>query len=328
SERDGHDYLDRAAASGAAAAVVEDPARTSLPAILVRDGRKAAAIVAAAAYDWPMRQLRMVGVTGTNGKTTTVHILRHLLDRPDQRSASIGTVGVLIGIEGTPVEGGSGLTTPGPVELQRLLRTLVDTGVRGVAMEVSSHALDQRRVEGLEFEVAVFTNLTRDHLDYHRTMDAYRAAKEKLCEYLAPHGTVIVNADDPAWRALRVTRRRVSFSVRSQAEAAVQDIRYTPAGSTWTLALAGEQRSVRLPLIGDFNVSNALGAAAAAFALGISADVIAERLATLPQVPGRLEVIHEAPTVLRDYAHTPDALERALQAVRPFTQGRLIAVFG
>src|SRR6185503_14063791 len=112
SERDGHDYLDRAAASGAAAAVVEDPARTSLPAILVRDGRKAAAIVAAAAHDWPMRQLRMVGVTGTNGKTTTVHILRHLLDRPDQRSASIGTVGVLIGSEGTPVDGGSGLTTP------------------------------------------------------------------------------------------------------------------------------------------------------------------------------------------------------------------------
>src|SRR6185503_14183360 len=184
SERDGHDYMDKAVAAQAVAAVVEDPRRTSLPAIVVRDGRRAAAIVAAAAHGWPVRQLRMIGVTGTNGKTTAVHILRHVFDQPGRSAASIGTVGALVGSEGAPVEGGSGLTTPGPVELQRLLRTLLDAGVRTVAMEVSSHALDQRRIEGLEFDAAVFTNLTRDHLDYHRTMDEYRIAKEKLAEYL------------------------------------------------------------------------------------------------------------------------------------------------
>jgi len=328
SERDGHTFLDAARTGGAAAAIVEDASRTDLPAIVVRDGRRAAAIAASAAYDWPVRRLRLSGVTGTNGKTTTVHVLRHLLDAPSARSASIGTLGVLIGSEGVPLED-VGLTTPGPVQLQRLLRALVDAGVGHVAMEVSSHALDQRRVEGLVFETAVFTNLTRDHLDYHKTMDAYLTAKARLLEYLAPHGTVVVNADDPAWRALSVARRKISFSTRvGSTEAHARNISYTPRGSVWSLVLDGEARELRLPLIGDFNVANAVGAAAAAFALGVPPGVIATRLATLPQVPGRLEIIHEHPTVLRDYAHTPDALERALTAIRPFASGRLIAVFG
>jgi UDP-N-acetylmuramoyl-L-alanyl-D-glutamate--2,6-diaminopimelate ligase len=196
-------------------------------------------------------------------------------------------------------------------------------------MEVSSHALDQHRVDGLDFEAAIFTNLSRDHLDYHRTMDAYRAAKARLVEYLAPHGTVVINADDAAWRALVTPRRKVSFSTRvTSAEVHAQDIEFTPSGSRWTLVVGGERREVRLPLIGDFNVSNALGAAAAAYALGMRTGAIAERLTTVPQVPGRLEVVHDRPAVLRDYAHTPDALERALAAVRPFARGRLIVVFG
>ena len=328
SERDGHDFLDRARDAGAAVAVVEDARRTSLPAIVVRDARRAAAVVASAAYDWPARQLRLVGITGTNGKTTIAHMLRHLLDTTARRSASIGTVGTLIGSEGRPVDD-VGLTTPGPVELQRLLRTLLDENVYDVAMEVSSHALHQRRVDGVAFDAAVFTNLSRDHLDYHRTMEAYRDAKASLLEHLAPHGTVIVNADDPVWRTLDTNRRKVSFSARvSSAEVHAADLEFSPTGSRWTLVLAGDRSSVMLPLIGDFNVSNALGAAAAAFALGLSPEVIAKRLGSLPQVPGRLEVVHEHPTVLRDYAHTPDALERALQAVRPFTHGRLIVVFG
>ncbi|HMC55779.1 MAG TPA: UDP-N-acetylmuramoyl-L-alanyl-D-glutamate--2,6-diaminopimelate ligase [Gemmatimonadaceae bacterium] len=328
SERDGHAFLASAATAGAAAAIVEDPVRTTLPSIVVRDGRRAAAIAASAAYDWPVRQLQLTGVTGTNGKTTTVHVLRHLLDRPSARAASIGTLGVLIGSEGRELED-VGLTTPGPVALQRLLRALVDAGVRHVAMEVSSHALDQHRVDGLVFETAVFTNLSRDHLDYHKTMDAYLAAKARLLEYLAPHGTVVVNADDPAWRSLVVARRRVSFSTRAETtEVHARKVTYTPRGSDWTLVLDGSSRQLRLPLIGDFNVANAVGAAAAAFALGSPLATIAERLATLPQVPGRLEIIHERPTVLRDYAHTPDALERALAAVRPFATHRLIAVFG
>ena len=256
-------------------------------------------------------------------------MLRHLLDRSERRAASIGTVGVLIGSEGRPLEGGAGLTTPGPIELQRLLRSLVDMGVQHVAMEVSSHALDQRRVDGVAFEVAAFTNLSRDHLDYHRTMEAYLGAKGRLLEHLAPHGIVVVNQDDPAWRSLSTQRRRVSFSMRvASAEVHAKEISFSPTGSKWALVIAGETETVHLPLIGDFNVANALCAASAAYAMGMATGKIAERLSTLPQVPGRLEVVHEKPTVLRDYAHTPDALERALQAVRPFVRGRLIVVFG
>jgi UDP-N-acetylmuramoyl-L-alanyl-D-glutamate--2,6-diaminopimelate ligase len=327
--RDGHDYLDAAATAGAAAAVVEDAARTRLPALVVRDGRRAAALAAAAVFGRPTDAARIAGVTGTNGKTTTVNMLRHLLDEPQARSASIGTLGVLLGSEGEPVPGGDGLTTPGPIELQRLFRWLVDAGVRSVSIEVSSHAMKQRRVDGVSFDVAVFTNLTRDHLDYHGTMDAYFQAKAQLADYLRPHGVLVVNADDPAWRALPAGRRRVTFSVRSSAaEAHASDIRYGPRGSTWTLALAGERVPVRLPLVGDFNVANALAAAAAAWSMGVAPARIAELLGTLPQVPGRLEMISDAPTVLRDYAHTPDALERALCAVRPFASGKLIVVFG
>ena len=328
-ERDGHDFLDRARAAGASVAIVEDPKRTTLPALVVKEGRRAAAIAAAAAYDSPANDLRIVGVTGTNGKTTTVHILRHLLDRAERRAASIGTVGVLVGGEGTPFGDETGLTTPGPIQLQRLLRSLLDAGVCDVAMEVSSHALHQHRVDGLTFDAVVFTNLSRDHLDYHGTMQEYLAAKARLMEYLVPHGTVVVNADDPAWHSIVTNRRKVSFSTRiTSAEAHVVDVRFSPAGSQWTLVLAGERQATSLPLIGDFNVSNALGAATAAYALGVSAATIAKRMTSVQQVPGRLEVLHQNPTILRDYAHTPNALERALQAVRPFTRGRLIVVFG
>jgi UDP-N-acetylmuramoyl-L-alanyl-D-glutamate--2,6-diaminopimelate ligase len=301
----------------------------NLPALVVRDGRRAAPLAAAAAYDWPARRLRLIGVTGTNGKTTTVNMLRHILDSREARGASIGTLGVLVGSEGKAVEGGGGLTTPGPVELQRLLRVLVDAGIGRVAVEVSSHSLDQRRVDGVQFDVAVYTNLTRDHLDYHRTMAAYFAAKARLLDYLLPHGTVVYNLDDKAWTALHTDRRKVAFSERVMtAEVHAEAVKFEPRGSEWTLALGPERLAVRLPLIGDFNVLNALGAAAGAYALGISTPQIASRLSSLPQVPGRLELLHDTPAVLRDYAHTPDALDRALTAVRPFTRGRLIVVFG
>jgi UDP-N-acetylmuramoyl-L-alanyl-D-glutamate--2,6-diaminopimelate ligase len=180
SARDGHDYLATAAEKGASVAMVEDPGRTKLPVIIVKEGRKAAAVAAGAAYGDPSRELRMIGVTGTNGKSTTAGILRHLLDKPGSRSASIGTLGVLFGSEAEVVPGGAELTTPGPVELQRVLRELVDRDVKTVAMEVSSHSLDQRRIDGLSFDAAVFTNLTRDHLDYHGTMEAYFEAKARL----------------------------------------------------------------------------------------------------------------------------------------------------
>ncbi|MCE2900209.1 MAG: UDP-N-acetylmuramoyl-L-alanyl-D-glutamate--2,6-diaminopimelate ligase [Gemmatimonas sp.] len=340
--QDGHAWLPAAADRGATLALVEDAdaaMSAGVPWVQVRDGRRAAAIAAAAFYDWPARALTLVGVTGTNGKTTTVGLLRHLLDAPGHPAASIGTLGVLLGSAGAPLPGGFGLTTPGPVELQRLLRTLVDRGVKAVAMETSSHALDQRRVEGLSFAAAVFTNLTRDHLDYHGTMEAYRAAKLRLVGLLARDGVAVFNADDPAWRGVTNAPRAIIFGTERGADVAVdvtaRDLAYVSDGSRFLLVTPTGAQHVALPLIGDFNVANALAAAAAALALGMSVTDIAQKLSQAPQVPGRLERLSTAPTVLRDYAHTPDALERALQAVRPFTRapgaeaaGRLIVLFG
>ena len=327
-ERDGHAYLPQAEKGGAALAIVDDPSSTDLPTLVVGDTRRAASIAAAAFFGEPAKSLRMAGVTGTNGKTTTVGMLRHLLDEPGAPSASIGTLGVLLGSAGEEIPGGAGLTTPGPVELQRVLRTLVDRGVATVAMETSSHALHQKRVDGLRFEAGVFTNLSRDHLDYHVSMDEYLAAKALLVGLLAAQGTAVVNAEDAAWRALPPAPRLIRFSTQEGADVAAEDIRFSPRGSSWTLVIGTHAHHVTLPLIGDFNISNALGAAGAAWAMGVAPAAIAERLGTLPQVPGRLELIAEQPTVLRDYAHTPDALERALDAVRPFTTGKLIVVFG
>jgi UDP-N-acetylmuramoyl-L-alanyl-D-glutamate--2,6-diaminopimelate ligase len=327
-ERDGHTYLAIAAERGATAAIVDDPSRTAVPVLVVSDTRRAAAVAAAVFHGDPASALRLVGVTGTNGKTTTVGMLRHLLDERSARAASIGTLGVLVGSAGEPLDGGGGLTTPGPVELQRVLRLLHDRGVRTVALEASSHALHQRRVEGLVFAATVFTNLTRDHLDYHGTMEAYFAAKALLMEQLARDGVAVVNADDAAWSTLPAAPRTVRFGLVAAADVRAVSIECAPSGSRFELVLGGTSHDVTLPLIGDFNVANALAAVACAWALGVPDDTIVARLATMPQVPGRLEIVHSQPTVLRDYAHTPDALARAIDAVRPFAAGRLIVVFG
>ncbi|HJP84608.1 MAG TPA: UDP-N-acetylmuramoyl-L-alanyl-D-glutamate--2,6-diaminopimelate ligase [Gemmatimonadaceae bacterium] len=328
STSDGHDYLSVAAEKGAAAAIVEDPSRTSLPVLWVREGRRAAALAASTAFGNPARTLRLIGVTGTNGKTTTTSILRHIFDDGHGSSASIGTLGVLLGSEGDVLPGGSGLTTPGPVELQRVLRELADRGVRTLAMEVSSHSLDQRRIDGLWFDVVVFTNLTRDHLDYHGTMENYFRAKARLLDYLKEGGTAVVNADAPEWAQLKLPPQSVQFAVRARGDVRAQNIRFEPHGSEWDLVTPDGSSHVSLPLIGDVNVENALAAAASAFALGLPTSAIAERLSSVPQVAGRLEIISTRPTVLRDYAHTPDALERSLHTARAFTRGKLIVVFG
>jgi len=325
---DGHDYLETAADSGAVAAIVEDASRTTLPTLSVREGRRAAALAASVAYGEPARRLRLLGVTGTNGKTTTTSIMRHVFDDGTGSSASIGTLGVLVGSGGEVMPGGSGLTTPGPVELQRVLRALADRGVRTIAMEVSSHSLDQRRVDGLEFDVGVFTNLTRDHLDYHGTMERYFEAKALLLEYLKPDGTAVINADAPEWGALQLKGRRLTFGVRTLADVRAESLRFTAEGSKWRLVTPSGSADITLPLIGDVNVENALAAAAGALALGHSVDEVARRLNSVPQVSGRLEIISSRPTVLRDYAHTPDALERSLKTARAFTRGKLIVVFG
>lgn len=324
---DGHCFLDAAARAGARLAIVEDPSLTQLPSLVVSDSRAAAAIAAAIAYRHPAKELRLTGITGTNGKTTTAALVRALLHDESRPSASLGTLGVLLGAEGTQMPGGGGLTTPGPVELQRVLRAVVDAGVRDVAMEVSSHSLDQGRVAGLRFAVAVFTNLTRDHLDYHGTMESYFAAKAKLLSYLEPGGVAVINADEPAWADLPSTAKKFSFGSSAADLVVGGTVRHSLSGATFDLHYDGTHR-VSLPLIGEFNVENASAAAAAALQLGVPIDEVVARLSRAPQVPGRLEILGREPTIIRDYAHTPDALERLLQALRAMCEGRLIVVFG
>ncbi len=326
---DSHLALSDVAHAGAAAALVERPVvEAQIPQVIVRDGRRAAAIGAALVLGDPQERLRVVGVTGTNGKTTTVWLLRHVLSGR-WPTASLGTLGVILE-DGSAQPDTDSLTTPGPVRLARTLRHLVDRGVQALAMETSSHALDQGRVEALRFDVAVFTNLSRDHLDYHGTLDAYLAAKLRLLQLLRPNGWAVVNADDPAWAPVHGRVERViRFGHDAGADLFAHDVQLGADGARFTAVWRGQSVAVHVPLLGSFNVQNALAAAAAALAQGFTLEEVATRLATVPQVPGRLERIAETPCpVLRDYAHTPDALERALGALRPLVEGRLIVVFG
>src|SRR5881628_2848235 len=214
SVQDGHEFVAAARERGAVAALVEREQAVELPQVLVRDGRRAAAVAAEAWYNRPAAKLDLVGVTGTNGKTTTVTLLRHVLSALEP-TGSIGTLGAF-DPAGTPVPSEVGnLTTPGPIDLQATLAALVARGARGAAMEVSSHSLDQGRVDGLVFRAAIFTNLTRDHLDYHHTLEDYFKAKAKLAAYLAKDGLEIVNDDDPAWNRLRRDHRRITFGERT-----------------------------------------------------------------------------------------------------------------
>lgn len=325
---DGHDYVARAAAAGAIAAVVERPVAAPVPQVVVRDVRRTAELLAAAWFHDPAASLRIVGITGTNGKTTTTAILRHLLS-DGHDAGSIGTLGAIDG-RGASVRSTAGsLTTPGPVDLQATLRGLVDRGVHWVAMEASSHALAQRRLEALSFVAGVFTNLTRDHLDYHDTMDAYLTAKLTLARLVRPDGVLSVNADAPAWAALAADPRVVTWGRAAGADVQVQEVHTVASGSHFVLDGRFGRAEITLPLPGDFNVANAAGAAATALALGVPLHVVVGRLASAPQVPGRMERITDAPFhVLRDYAHTPDALRQLLFTLRPITPGRIILVFG
>ncbi len=331
SEADGHRFVADAIQRGAVALVVEQRMDAAVPQVIVRDGRRAALALARAWHGDPAASLTLVGITGTNGKTTTTALVRHLFNA-DHTAASIGTLGAFDGAGSIVPSTAGSLTTPGPVDLQATLAELLRRGSTLVAMEASSHSLDQGRLDGLTFAAGVFTNLTRDHLDYHGTMEAYLAAKLKLATLLGLDGVAVVNADDPAWRALHGVPRMITFGMGSAAATAdlrAVDVVLGAAGSHFRLCGRLGEAEVALPLLGDFNVSNALAAAATALALGHRLADVAARLAHAPQVPGRMELITRSPTpVLRDYAHTPDALERALRTLRPLTPGRLIVLFG
>jgi len=328
SQADGHRFIADAVARGAVAVVVEQEVATAVPTVRVSDGRRAALALGRYWHGDPGSRLTLVGITETNGKTTTTSLIRHLLNATGT-AGSIGTLGAFDGA-GEPVESTAGsLTTPGPIDLQATLGRMLAGGVKTVVMETSSHSLDQGRLDGLSFAAGVFTNLTRDHLDYHGTMESYLAAKLRLDALLGPDGVQVVNADDQAWRTLPSGRRRVTFGLTPTAEVRAVELQLHHAGSTFRLVSPLGEGVVRLPLLGDFNVANALGAAACAVALGRPLTEIIDRLDRAPQVPGRMERLAQEPAVvLRDYAHTPDALERALSALRPLTPGRLIVVFG
>lgn len=325
---DAHDYVAAAARSGAAAAVVERPVPDAgLPQVHVDNARLAAAAAAGFAAGSPWPQMRVAAVTGTNGKTTTSVLLRAVLEQAAP-AAAIGTLGVT-GPDGQTQEGTAGLTTPGPVRLAEWMSSLERSGVKAVVLEASSHALDQFRLDGVRFDATAFTNLTQDHLDYHGTPERYLAAKARLLELRKDGGTAVVNADDPAWDALRPQAPVLTYGLAPEADVTARNVRLLACGSAFDLEWRGRRTPVTLRLPGAFNVSNALCAAACALALGGSPEQAARGLAAARPVPGRLERIAESPfPVFVDFAHTPDALEQVLKALRPLVSGRLIAVFG
>ena len=336
---DGHDFAPDAVRRGAAALVCERPLGLAVPEVVVPSVRAAMGPVAAAFHGHPTADLRVLGVTGTNGKTTTAFLVRHVLEAHGVSTGLLGTVQSVVGGQAEEVE----RTTPEAIDLQATFRRMVDAGDRACVMEVSSHALDLHRAAGIEFDCAVFTNLTQDHLDFHGTLDDYFAAKRRLFvpeSGVAPAAAVI-NADDEwgARLADEVTAAGktpvVTFGLATHAGFRAVNISYDAAGATFECHSRGASVPVRLPLPGLFNVYNALGAIAAAHALGVSPHGAAEALATAQRVPGRFEPIDEGQDfgVLVDYAHTPDSLENVLVSARGLldqsaADGRLIVVFG
>jgi UDP-N-acetylmuramoyl-L-alanyl-D-glutamate--2,6-diaminopimelate ligase len=335
---DGHQYIAEVCDKGAAAVVLENPrfmGGHGPTFIEVKNARRTMAGMSANFFGRPDLALKIVGVTGTNGKTTTTFILKHLLSEPKAPVGLIGTVRYEIGGRVLPAS----RTTPESLDLHGLLAQMKAAGCRAAVMEVSSHALEQGRVAPIEFQVGVFTNLTRDHLDYHQTMENYFAAKVLLFANLdraENPGAAVVNADDPyGKRLIQLLRGRVrviAYTLQGDAGAEVEarGIVSTAGETTGALRLGDETFPFTLPLIGSYNVANALAAAAGALALGIAPRVIVERLQDAPQVPGRLEkfVSADGVTAVVDYAHTDDAVRKALTVLRGITQGRLICVLG
>jgi UDP-N-acetylmuramoyl-L-alanyl-D-glutamate--2,6-diaminopimelate ligase len=329
---DGLAHVEEALAKGAVAVLA---ARRPLgingtACITVGDVPLAKALVANAFFGHPSRRLDTIGVTGTNGKTTTTFMLRSILTMDGRGTGLVGTLGAWIGGRHEPLRH----TTPDAIELQRLLARMVDENLAAAVMEVSSHALMQRRAHGIAFDAAIFTNLTPDHLDYHGTMEAYAAAKGRLFEELSESAVAVLNADDPASRLYRLSTpaRVLTFGLSTQADVTARISRLDGDGTRLLLVAPelGPPIDIHLRLIGRHNVMNALGAATAALALGLPASAVATGLESLPAVPGRLEPVccGQDFRVLVDYAHTPDALEKVLDLLRPLTLGALRVVFG
>src|SRR3982750_155777 len=336
---DGHQFIGQAIEKGASAVVAEREEYAAAGGratfVIVEDSRAALADLAGTFYGYPGRKLRMAAVTGTNGKTTTSFLIKHICEKAGLRCGLIGTVRYEIGERVLP----AARTTPESLDLQELLSQILNAGCKGAAMEVSSHALAQERTRGIEWNVAVFTNLTQDHLDFHGTMENYFQAKPKLFTELAAQKqktkpVAIVNVDDryrqPLLGKLGKSVAITTYGMGSRADFRASNYRAEFTGTSYQLDAHGKSYLVRLPLIGRFNVTNSIAALAAAEALGINLRTAVLSLGKAPQVPGRLELVPAKRQfqVFVDYAHTPDALGNVLKTLRELQPHRLITVFG
>jgi UDP-N-acetylmuramoyl-L-alanyl-D-glutamate--2,6-diaminopimelate ligase len=326
---DGHDFATQAMRDGALALAVERPLGLGVPEVVLPSVRAAMGSLAARFYGDPSAQLRVVGVTGTNGKTTTAYLVRALLEAAGERCGLLGTVtSAVAGVE-RPVTH----TTPEAVEVQGALRAMLDGGDGACAMEVSSHALALGRVEGTHFAASIFTNLTQDHLDFHANMEEYFQAKRRLFTPASAGrpSVAVINADDPHGRRLAAELSDpLTFALTRHADYRARDVRMDFNGCCFTVDTPEGERAVALPLPGRFNVSNALAALATTHALGFDLDTLVAALGRGVRVPGRFEPVREGQdfSVLVDYAHTPDSLENVLRAARELAQGRVVCVFG
>ena len=332
---DGAQFVAQAVEKGAVA-IVSDAALPACASAFVRvpDARAAMADIAAAFHGAPAGKLKVMGVTGTNGKTTTAFLVKHLLDADHRRCGLIGTVKYCIGEN----ESDAARTTPESLDLQELLAQMVDAGNKAVAMEVSSHALVQHRARAIEFDTAVFTNLTPDHLDYHRTMEQYFEAKKTLFEGLAAQkkkkGRAIINIDDRYGHLLSERFKRripvITYGQRVGSDFRATDVRFDATGSAFHLQAKGRSYLVRLPLIGSFNIYNSLAAIAAVASMGMELRAAVAAIAHAPQIPGRLERVSAKRNfqTFVDYAHTEDALRNVLRTLRELNPNHLITVFG
>ncbi len=339
---DGHRYVPDAIRRGAAAVVgTRPPVELPVPYLQVQDARKALAQLAAAFYGYPARRLTVIGVTGTDGKTTTANLLYHILQAAGLRVGMVSTVNARIG--GRELDTGFHVTTPEAPDVQRYLAMMVDAGLTHVVLEATSHGLEQQRVGECAFDVAVVTNITHEHLDYHGNYRNYRAAKARLFAMLGETPPkaggsprlAVLNRDDSSyeylWEVTPQRARRLGYGFHPRAAFRALEMEALPEGARFHLKTPRARRWVRIPLWGAYNVSNALAALTAAVGgLGVPLDAAADSLASFPGIPGRMERIDLGQdfTAIVDFAHTPNALARALETVRAFARGRVLAVFG
>jgi UDP-N-acetylmuramoyl-L-alanyl-D-glutamate--2,6-diaminopimelate ligase len=327
---DGTEFVAQAIERGAVA-IVSESARSegvATPWLVVSDARLSLAQLADRFYDHPSRKMPVVGVTGTNGKTTTAYLLASMLDAAGLQAGLLGTVTYRLGGE----EREASRTTPEAPDVQQLLHEMLQQGCRATVMEVSSHALALKRVDGMRFAAGIFTNLTRDHLDFHADMETYFLAKRRLFELLPDDAPGVINVDDPRGASLvDVCKRPVTFAISKPADVTPGPLEITLNGLTFDVRTPRGTINVSSTLVGRPNVYNILAAVATAVAMDLPLDAIAQGVRTLPGVPGRFEVVSSANdevTVVVDYAHTDDALRNLLETARPLSPKRLVTVFG